>query len=159
LCVHGGGTYKDKQKTIARWKKNFLRFPDFIRNRICLENCEKGYSVEDLLPICKELKIPLIFDFHHYNCWAHYHPDCPDQKDISILLPEILKTWEVRGIRPKFHLSDQADNKKVGAHHDYVASIPKELIKLRETGYVFDIMIEAKKKELAVFKLKKKYRF
>ena len=159
LCLHGGGTYKDKKATLARWKKNFLSFPEFIRRRICLENCEKGYSVDDLLPICRELEIPLILDFHHYACWAYYHPDNPEQDSLSELLPYVLETWEIRGIRPKFHLSDQAADKKVGAHHDYVASIPKELLDLRKTGYQFDIMIEAKQKELAVVKLQKKYRW
>lgn len=157
LCIHGGGTYGDKAKTIQRWKSNFKKLPDYIRKRIALENDEKGYSAEDLLPICKELQIPMIFDFHHYDCWAYYHKENPDQKPISELLPEILSTWETRGIVPKFHLSDQAEDKKVGAHHDYVESIPDELLELMENDYVFDIMIEAKQKELATQKLYKKY--
>lgn len=159
LCLHGGGTYKDKPAAIQRWKHNFSKFPEFIRKRVCLENCEKGYSVEDLLPICQELQIPLILDFHHYACWAHFHSDDPGQKSLKELLPRVLATWEVRNIRPKFHLSDQAADKKVGAHHDYVASIPDELIALKNSGYTFDIMIEAKKKELATIQLQEKYRW
>jgi len=143
LCVHGGGTFKDKKESIKRWKKNFLRLPEYIRKRICLENCEKSYCVEDLLPVCEELGIPLIFDFHHYNCWANYHKENPEQEKISILMPRILATWKDR--IPKFHLSDQAEGKNVGAHHDYVESIPDELLEM--IGVLnFDIMIEAKKK-------------
>ena len=158
LCVHGGGTYKDKAATIVRWKQNFLKFPEFIRKRIALENDEKGYCVDDLLPICNELKIPLIFDFHHYACWANYHQDHPYQRSISDMLPAILETWNVRQMIPKFHLSDQAAGKKVGAHHDYVENIPNELLKLMTTDYRFDIMIEAKKKELATHRLQIKYK-
>jgi len=157
LCIHGGGTYGDKNSAIERWKDSFNKLPENVKRRVCLENCEKGYNVEDLLPICEELNIPLIFDFHHYACWRYYHEENGDQKDIKILLPRILKTWEKRQIIPKFHLSDQADDKKVGAHHDYVENIPNELIDLFKSGYKFDIMIEAKKKELAVMKLYKKY--
>jgi len=157
LCVHGGGVYGDKPEAIKRWKQNFQRLPDIIKTRIALENDEKCYSVEDLLPICNELNIPLIFDFHHYNCWSHYHPDNPNQKPIPELLPLILKTWEIRNMIPKFHLSDQAENKKVGAHHDYVQTIPSELLDLVETKYRFDIMIEAKQKELATLFLIQKY--
>lgn len=158
LCIHGGGTYGDKKSAIERWKSNFRKLPEFIQKRICLENCEKGYKAEDLLPVCEELNIPLIFDFHHYACWRYYHQDEDgDQSEISVILPRILKTWEVRGIIPKFHLSDQAEDKKVGAHHDYVESIPDELLELHKSGYKIDIMIEAKKKELATLKLYEKY--
>ena len=157
LCVHGGGTYGDKDLTIKRWMSNFKKLSPNIRRRICLENDEKGYNVEDLLPICNSLKIPLIFDFHHYNCWRNYHQDGGDQKPIIELLPQILKTWERRGLIPKFHLSDQAEGKRVGAHHDYVEDIPEELQLLMEKNYRFDIMIEAKMKEKAVQKLYQKY--
>ena len=157
LCLHGGGTYKNKQESIKRWIENFKNLPKNIQNRLCLENCEKSYCVEDLLPICKELKIPLILDFHHYNCWAYYHKENPQQTDIEILIPKILETWEIRNIRPKFHLSDQAKDKNVGAHHDYVEEIPKILFELRDKNYKFDVMIEAKMKEMAVLKLYEKY--
>lgn len=158
LCIHGGGTYGDKPAAIKRWCHNFKNLPKNIQNRICVENDERGYNVEDLLPICKQLNIPLIFDFHHYNCWRHYHLENGDQLPISELLPQILKTWERRNIIPKFHLSDQAKDKRVGAHHDYVESIPKELLLLMEQNYKFDIVIEAKMKEKAVQKLYEKYK-
>jgi len=157
LCIHGGGTYGDKDAAILRWKKNYNKLPEYIKKRIAVENDEKGYSAEDLLPVCQELKIPMIFDFHHYNCWAHYHEEDPYQKPISELLPDILKTWETRDMIPKFHLSDQAEGKKVGAHHDYVESIPDELLKIMSSNYRFDIMVEAKKKEKATLKLYRKY--
>ena len=155
LCLHLGGTYGNKKEAIRRWKKAFHKLPQNIQNRVCIENCEKGYSVEDALPVCEELGIPLIFDFHHYNCWANYHPENPDQADISKLMPRILATWKDR--IPKFHLSDQAEDKKVGAHHDYVENIPDELLALL-SKVDFDIMIEAKAKELAVQKLQAKYK-
>src|SRR5581483_2976063 len=155
LCIHGGGTYKNKKETLKRWQDNFKKLPKNVQNRICLENCEKGYSAQDLLPVCEHLGIPLIFDFHHYDCYPYYHPDEPAQAPIRELLPRILATWKKGSERiPKFHLSDQAPDKRVGAHHDYVENIPKELLELKNV--VFHIMIEAKKKELYVLKLQKK---
>lgn len=156
LCIHGGGVYDHKPTTIERWKARFRLLPDNVKRRIALENCEKSYCAEDVLPICKELGIPMIFDFHHYNCYSLLHPNIT-QKPISQLLPLILETWKGIG-RPKFHLSDQAEGKMIGAHHDYVESIPDELLELMKSGYEFDIMIEAKMKDLAVFKLLEKYR-
>lgn len=160
LCLHGGGTYKNKKETLLRWEKNFLKLPQNIQRRICLENCERGYCVEDLLPLCIKLGIPLIFDFHHYACYPYYHKDEKLQKPINELLPEILSTWKSSNNYnriPKFHLSDQCEGKRIGAHHDYVEKIPDELITLYKSGYKFDIMIEAKKKELATLKLLRKY--
>ncbi len=159
LCLHGGGTYGDKPLAIKRWCKNFKNLDSRIRRRICLENDEKGYNVYDLLPICKALNIPLIFDFHHYNCWKNYHIEDEEQKPITVLMPFILETWERRGLIPKFHLSDQAKGKRIGAHHNYVESIPSELLTLIEEKYKFDIMIEAKMKEKAVQKLIIKYNY
>lgn len=158
LCIHGGGVYGDKKSALARWESSFQKLQPHVKKRIALENDERNYSTEDLLPLCNKLKIPHIFDFHHYNCWANYHPENPTQLPKSELLPMILKTWEVRNMIPKFHLSDQAEGKKVGAHHDYVESIPDELIDLMKTGYKFDIMIEAKQKELATLRLMEKYK-
>ena len=157
LCVHGGGTYGNKAETIKRWKTTFKTLPINVQRRLALENDERGYNVQDLLPICQELSIPLIFDFHHYNCWSYYHKNGEDQEAISVLLPQILQTWSIRNMIPKFHLSDQNEDKKVGAHHDYVESIPKELLELIDQDYTFDIMIEAKQKDLAVLKLYNKY--
>lgn len=159
LCIHGGGSYGNKPEAIKRWKANFHKLPENVKRRVCLENCEKSYSVEDLLPICEELKIPLIFDFHHYDCWKHYHTDNPNQSPIEDLMSRILKTWKTADKIPKFHLSDQAEDKKVGAHHDYVEDIPDILLQMYKEGVKFDIMIEAKMKELAVQKLQKKYFF
>ena len=151
-----GGMYGNKAETIKRWKQNYKNLPANIQKRVCLENCEKCYNAEDVLPVCQDLKIPLIFDFHHYACWANYHPENPEQKSIEELMPQILETWKVRGMTPKFHLSDQAEDKKVGAHHDYVQEIPPILLQYGKLQKI-DIMIEAKMKELATLKLKKKY--
>lgn len=164
LCIHGGGVYNNKNGAIARWIENFRRMPLYVQKRIALENCEKGYCVDDLLPTCNVLGIPLIFDFFHYICYDHYHPK-ETQRSISELMPEILQTWKTRSCanvyhntRPKFHLSDQAiGNSCVGAHSDYVESVPDELLQLHQTGVPFDIMIEAKQKDLAMLQIIRKY--
>jgi UV DNA damage endonuclease len=156
LCIHGGGVYNDKASALNRWVKNFQAMPEYVRNRIALENCEKGYCVDDLLPVCNKLNIPLIFDFFHYVCYNHYHPK-ETQRSITELMPDILKTWHIRGMRPKFHLSNQAPNKCVGSHSDYVESVPDELLQLHQSGIPFDIMVEAKQKDIAMIYLMNKY--
>lgn len=65
LILLRGGTYGDKKAAIARFEENFVKMPENIRNRIVLENDEVSYNVEDLLPVCKKLSIPLVLDWHH----------------------------------------------------------------------------------------------
>lgn len=36
-----------------------------MRDRLVLENDEMCYSVDDLLPICEELQVPIVLDYHH----------------------------------------------------------------------------------------------
>uniref|UniRef100_A0A6C0JVX5 UV damage repair endonuclease n=1 Tax=viral metagenome TaxID=1070528 RepID=A0A6C0JVX5_9ZZZZ len=151
ICIHGGGTWGDKKSAIDRLKKQITLLSPRIKMFLCLENCEKSWSAEELLPVCVELGIPLIFDFFHYHCFTRLHPDL-HQISISDLLPRILSTWGVR--RPKFHISEQAENKPIGAHSAYVVSIPDELLTLH---HGFDIMVEAKQKEINVLFLQKKY--
>jgi UV DNA damage endonuclease len=72
-------------------------------------------------------------------------------------MSNILKTWSNRNIKPKFHISEQGSG-KCGHHSDYIEDIPEYLLEIHEKyGINIDIMIEAKKKELAIFKLRDKY--
>jgi UV DNA damage endonuclease len=146
VCIHGGGTWGDKKAALQRLTSELNKLPIFIKSKVCLENCENSWSAEELLPVCNAVGIPLIFDFHHYNCYKG------KQSPIVEILPKILATWKSR--RPKFHLSDQDPDKRIGAHHDYVQKIPIELIQMKRG---FDIMIEAKAKEKAMLYLYKKY--
>ena len=152
LCVHGGGLYGDKEKTMKRWTKRFMKLPKSVRNRICLENCEKCYSSEDCLYLAEKLNIPHIFDIHHYKCYNHLHKN-ENQKPITELLPRIFATWHNRNLKPYFHISEQGFG-KIGHHSEYVNSLPSYILK---TVHHLTIDIEAKAKEQAVLLLAKKY--
>jgi len=152
LCVHGGGTYGNKKETIKRWIENFKKLPVDIQERICIENCEKGYSSEDCLYIAKSLGIPHIFDIHHYNCFSHYNKKIKQKSPVDIL-PEILQTWNVRGLKPYFHISEQGTG-AVGKHSEYVEEIPEYMFTIKQE---ITLDVEAKGKEKAVFYLAHKY--
>ena len=156
VVLHGGGMFESKTNTLARIEETYNNLPERIKRRIVLENCEKCYSVEDLLPICQACNIPLVYDTHHYTCYTILHPD-EQQRPIEELIPAVLETWKRRGIKPKFHISEQGSG-RVGHHSDFVEVIPKYLLDIPEKyNCDIDIMIEAKKKEQAIEKLHKKY--
>ena len=152
LCIHGGGTYGDKEKSKKRWIENFKRLPENVKSRVCLENCEKSYSSEDCLEIAQAVGISHIFDVHHYNCYSILHPK-EVQKPAEELIPRILKCWNDRGMKPYFHISEQGDG-KVGKHSEFVEEIPKYMLDI-DQDVTMDI--EAKGKEKAVIYLAKKY--
>lgn len=145
LVVHGGGTYGDKSKTINRWIEQFKRLPQTVQNRLVIENCERQYNWEDVLKISTAVNIPVVFDTHHHQCYsAQVAPQQAPEKFIE----KIFDTWRKRGMRPKCHISEQAPEKRIGAHSDYVEKIPDYLFR----GDI-DLMIEAKAKEQAVLYL------
>jgi len=156
IVIHGGGTYGNKKKAMSRFKENFYRLNESTRNRLVLENCEKSYSTEDCLEICNELNIPMVHDTHHYSCYSIYHPEIY-QRPAEKLIPDILKTWSRRNIKPKFHISEQGSG-RIGHHSDYIENIPEYLLSIPEKYSVnIDIMVEAKMKEQAILRLKEKY--
>ena len=157
MVIHGGGTYGNKEETIKRWQENYKkRVPELIKRFLVLENCEKCYSVEDLLPICVNCNIPMVYDTHHYSCYTILHPD-EKQKPIEELIPAILETWKRRGIKPKFHISEQGAG-RCGHHSDYIEVIPDHVIEIPEKyNMSIDLMVEAKMKEQAILRLYEKY--
>lgn len=158
MVVHGGGLYGDKEKTLERWCENYLRLPEPIKRRLVLENCEKCFSIEDCLYVSEKVHVPVVFDTHHYSCYNILHPD-ESFKRPGEYVEAILNTWKRRGIKPKFHVSEQGSG-RTGHHSDYIEVIPDYLLEIPEKyGCDIDIMIEAKKKELAIFKLYTKYPF
>lgn len=156
MVVHGGGIYGDKELTKERWCKQFYELPDNVRKRLVLENCERCFSIQDCLDIADKINIPVVFDTHHYSCYKMLHLN--EKLELpEYYIPKILDTWTKRNIKPKFHVSEQG-NGRCGHHSDYINEIPEYLLRIPDIYNInIDIMIEAKKKELAIFNLYKKY--
>ena len=84
------------------------------------------------------------------------HPE-EEFQQASFYIPKILDSWKRRGIKPKFHVSEQGSG-KIGHHSDYIDILPVYLLEIPEKyGVHIDIMIEAKMKELSIQKLYEKY--
>ena len=157
MVIHGGGTYGEIDKTIERIIKVIKVLPERIKRRLVLENDEKCYSPDNLLKICEATNTPLVFDIHHYVCYEKNHPD--EQQSLDVIIPRILETWKKRDIKPKFHISEQDLEKRLGAHSFYIEEIQNELLEIPEKFNIdLDLMIEAKGKELAIEKLFRKYK-
>lgn len=154
MILHMGGKFGDKQATLDRFRTNYARLPDGVKRRLVLENDDVSWNVHDLLPICEELDIPLVLDYHHHN--IIFDPSLREGTlDIISLYSRIKRTWTKKGIKQKMHYSEPTA----------AAVTPRERRKhsarvkvLPPCSQDMDLMIEAKDKEQAVFELMRTYK-
>jgi UV DNA damage endonuclease len=153
LILHIGGYYEDKIATLHRWLRNYKRLPEKYRKIIMIENDESYYGVRDVLPFCQLNNIPMVFDMFHNLISVEPVPVT------TKLMDEICATWDHTKLEPKFHLSDQAPGGRRGKHGLYVKQIPQWFINYcqlhRNRKKTFWVMVEAKRKQEAVFRLLK----
>ena len=148
MILHMGGTFGDKATTLDRFRENYLKLPEDVKNRLVLENDDVSWSVHDLLPICEELNIPLVLDFHHHNIIFDSSQVREGTLDIMGLFDRIKATWTRKNITQKMHYSEPLPtaitNHERRKHNDRVVTLPP-------CDPTMDLMIEAKDKEQAVF--------
>lgn len=147
LVLHIGSKEFGKEKSITRFVHNFYKLPKEIQEVVAIENDDKSYTIEDCLFLSKLIHRPVIFDYHHHYC-------NPSPTSIEEILPRVVDTWTTT---PKMHFSSPKSKlkKEMRSHHDYINS--NEFIKflgyLKKLEKDIDIMIEAKKKDEAMFRL------
>lgn len=154
LIVHGGGIYGDKNRTKDRWIRQFRELPEKVQKRLVIENCEKCYSVMDVLDISKMCNIPVVHDCHHYFCYYALHQD---EKMVypKSFLEDTVKSWGNR--KMLCHVSSQGSG-QIGHHADLIEEIPEYMLSIPQKFNIdIDIEVEAKLKEQAIFDLRKKY--
>lgn len=155
MILHMGGVFEGKAETIARFKENYAKLSDSVKNRLVLENDDVCYTVHDLLPVCEELNIPFVLDYHHHNILFDSDQIREGTKDICDLYPRIFATWERKGITPKMHYSEQTPPAITGRQRRKHNPRPWTLPPCPPDS---DLMIEAKDKEQAVFELMRTFK-
>lgn len=145
MILHIGSSAFGIEKSITRFINNFKKLDEESKNMIILENDDKVFKIEDVLKICKTLNIPMVLDYHHYKC--------NKIESLEQHIKEIINTW--KGKTPKMHISSKKNNKEFRSHHDYIdINDFIELTNILKTqNKNMDIMIEAKQKDMALFKL------
>src|SRR5690606_15413773 len=148
LNIHIGGAYGDKETSLERFHLNLKRLPDEIKKQMTLENDDKTYDVQETLLTCEKENIPMILDYHHYMANK-------GDVDLSLYLERIFRTWNNRPTVPKVHISSPKSDNAYRSHADYVSLdfILPFLKMAKSLNQDFDIMIEAKQKNLAMQKL------
>ena len=145
INIHAGGVYGDKANALSRLRGNIERLSEPVKERLTLENDDVSYSPQDILPVCLDMKVPMVYDVHHHRCLR----DSFSVEDATRLS---LRTWNRE---PLFHLSSPKNGwsaPDIRKHHDFIdiRDFPEFWLSLDLT-----VEVEAKAKELAVLRLQK----
>ena len=145
LVLHVGSKANGKKESIKRFIDNFNTLDDKVKKLIVLENDDKSFNIRNVLSICNKLNIPMVLDYHHFKINKN-------NEKIEDYIEKIFDTWDSV---PKIHFSSPKDKKNKRSHNDYIDSddFIDFLERIKFTNRDFDVMIEAKKKDEALFRL------
>jgi UV DNA damage endonuclease len=160
VVLHVGGVYGNKPAALDRFAVHFERLSEPARRRLVIENDESSYTVRDCLWVHRRTGVPVTFDHQHHRL-------NPGEMGTVEAARAALATWPA-GVTPKMHFSSpRLDGREIRRgrevrveppllrqHADYIdpwtfADFLDELRDLR-----FDVMLEAKAKDLALLKLR-----
>jgi UV DNA damage endonuclease len=154
VTLHVGGASGGKPAALDRLARAVDVLSPRARTRLALENDDRLFTPEDLLPFCAHAGLAMVYDSHHHRC----NPDALSVEEASARAAE---TWAGREAalapmarEPYFHVSsprDGWDAKNPRPHADYIdpADVPPLW---REMALTVDV--EAKAKERAVLDIR-----
>lgn len=154
ILLHIGSSVLGKDNSIKRFINNFNKLDEEIKNMIAIENDDKVFNIKDVLELCETLKVPFVLDYHHYLCNN-------EGENIEDYLERIFKTWKKE--KPKIHFSSPKSNlkKEFRSHSEYINS--DDFINfiniLKRINIDVDIMLEAKGKDEALFRLVRELKY
>jgi len=167
IVVHVGGIYEDRGTARERFVRQYGRLSEAARRRLVLENDDRSFSMADVVWIHERTGTRLIFDYLH-------HLNNPGGMEVREAAGLALDTWPADQ-RPKVHLSSPRTEMRVvhqtdpetgrrievirpplrTQHSDYVNPFDFiAFLRQMEGMRPFDVMLEAKAKDLALLRLR-----
>jgi UV DNA damage endonuclease len=166
VVLHVGGTAGGEQAALDRFCRGFEALSETARARLVVENDDRSFSLRAALALSGRIGRPVVWDILHHHC---HDPDrIPDREALALALA----TWPA-GVTPKVHYSTpktavEEERRKVGrrierrlvlpqlrAHADTIDPIAFEhFVTATAAGLDFDVMLEAKAKDLALLALR-----
>lgn len=149
INIHGGkrGNFSKLVETINN------KLPQNVRSRLTLENDERCFSVKQLQEIYNETGVPIVFDSHHF-AFNDDGIDTNDAFNISV------QTWN--SIKPLQHVSNTEPGLEEGSfterrkHSWLIHRIPEPQLEFVKKDLI-DLEVEAKGKNLALFKIRRDF--
>ena len=167
VVLHVGGAAGGKGAGADRFMAGFDGLSQRAKARLVIENDDRSYGVADAVAVGRRAGVPVVFDLLHHNC--NDPAGIPDREALELAL----STWP-EGVRPKIHYSSPRleigeRRKQKGRRVERMPVLPDlrlhaDLIDplafgpfLADTaqGLEFDVMLEAKGKDLALLALRR----
>jgi UV DNA damage endonuclease len=167
VCVlHVGGAAGGTAAGLDRFQAGLELLSEGARARLVVENDDRTFALSAVMELHRRTGLRVVWDILHHHC---NDPDgIPDRDALELAL----STWP-DGVTPKIHYSTpktamEQRSRRMGrrverswvlpqlrAHADMIDPIAFEHF-LRETaaGLEFDVMLEAKAKDLALLRLR-----
>ena len=163
VVLHVGGAQGD---ALGRFEAGFEQLSDAARARLVIENDDRTFGLRDVLELHRRTGLRVVWDILHHHC---HDPDgIPDREALELALA----TWP-GDVVPKIHYSTpktalEERKRKVGrktvtewvlpqlrAHADMIDPIAfGQFLRDTAAGLDFDVMLEAKGKDLALLRLR-----
>jgi UV DNA damage endonuclease len=166
VVTHVGGAAGGREAALARFEQGLGLLGDAARARLVVENDDNLFGLTDVLELHRRTGLRVVWDNLHHFCHD------PDRIPVAEALRLALATWE-KGTRPKIHYSSprtdtEERKKKVGrrverstampqlkAHADLIDPIGfADFLAGPAAGLEFDLLLEAKAKDLALRRLR-----
>ena len=166
VVLHVGGSARGKPAACDRFLAGLELLSEAARRRLVVENDDRSFGVVDVVALAERAGLRVVWDLLHHHC---NDPDALSDRDA---LAAALATWP-EGVTAKIHYSSprldlEEQRVKRGrrverrhvlpqlrAHADLVDPIAFESFLTDVAGgRDFDVMLEAKAKDLALLRLR-----
>lgn len=149
INIHVNITKPSKEESMERFCLGFEKLSESCKKRLTIENDDtpSQYSTLDLYNgIYTKIGIPIVFDQHHFKFG-------PQDQSMEEAMKLAFSTWN--GVKPLIHMSSsrkiEDESSVATAHADLIYE------KIETFGLDFDVEIEAKLKDIAVFEYLKRF--
>ncbi|MFC2946870.1 UV DNA damage repair endonuclease UvsE [Virgibacillus sediminis] len=146
--LHVGGTYKNKPMALEQFISNWSYVPASVQKMLMIENDDKSFNLQDCLYLGEKLGIPVVFDYHH-------HLANHEEADWALNWDRVINTWGNSPLPLKMHISSPKSEQAFRSHADLVDPdmFMRFLKEVNGSVPQMDCMIEAKRKDSALFQL------
>ena len=143
LEIHGGKSDRTEQLVEV-----ICHLPEAVRSRLALENDEYAYSAQEILAVCRQAHVPMVFDAHHHV--IHEGLDSYEHPSVAEMLAAAATTWPHKDWQ-LVHISNGREAFNDRNHSDLITQMPSSYYNAPW------IEVEAKLKEEAIAKLRREW--
>jgi UV DNA damage endonuclease len=143
LEIHGGKSDRAEQLVEV-----ICHLPEAVRSRLALENDEYAYSAQEILAVCRQAHVPMVFDAHHHV--IHEGLDSYEHPSVAEMLAAAATTWPHKDWQ-LVHISNGREAFNDRNHSDLITQMPSSYYNAPW------IEVEAKLKEEAIAKLRQEW--